>query len=82
MLYLYRRVVFGTITRDDVRRMTDLSWREICVFAPIVVLVLWMGIYPSSFLKPMQPALANLVEQVSAAQHAALLSAPTAIASR
>jgi NADH-quinone oxidoreductase subunit M len=82
MLYLYRRVVFGTITRDDVRRMTDLSWREICVFAPIIVLVLWMGIYPSSFLKPMQPALANLVEQVSAAQHAALLSAPTDIASR
>jgi NADH-quinone oxidoreductase subunit M len=82
MLFLYRRVVFGTITRDDVRLMPDLSWREIAVFAPIIVMVLWMGIYPSSFLKPMQPALASLVERVDAAQRAALLSPPTNIASR
>jgi hypothetical protein len=41
-----------------------------------------MGIYPSSFLKPMQPALASLVERVDAAQRAALLSPPTNIASR
>lgn len=82
MLYLYRRVVFGTITRDDVRVMPDLSWREIVVFAPIVFLVLWMGIYPSSFLKPMQPALANLVERVEAAQRAALADAPSTLASR
>jgi NADH-quinone oxidoreductase subunit M len=82
MLFLYRRVVFGAIVRDDVRLMPDLSWREIAVFAPIVFLVLWMGIYPSSFLKPMQPALANIVERVSAAQHAARLSPPTNLASR
>jgi NADH-quinone oxidoreductase subunit M len=82
MLYLYRRVVFGTITRDDVRAMTDLSWREIVVFAPVVAMVLWMGIYPSSFLKPMQPALANIVEKVEAAQRAAKLEAPTKLASQ
>jgi NADH-quinone oxidoreductase subunit M len=82
MLYLYRRVVFGTVTRDDVRLMPDLSWREIAVFAPIVAMVLWMGVYPTSFLKPMQPALANLVERVGAAQRAALPDAPANLASR
>jgi NADH-quinone oxidoreductase subunit M len=67
MLYLYRRVVFGTITRDDVRAMLDLDWREIAIFAPMIAIVLWMGIYPTSFLRPIQPSIANLVERVHVA---------------
>ncbi len=74
MLYLYRRVVFGVITKDDVRAMLDLSPREVLIFAPMIAVVLWMGIYPASFLRPMQPSLANLIErvQVSERAHAAL----------
>jgi NADH-quinone oxidoreductase subunit M len=74
MLYLYRRVVFGVITKDDVRAMIDLSPREVLIFAPMIAVVLWMGIYPASFLRPMQPSLANLIErvQVSERAHAAL----------
>ncbi len=49
MLYLYRRVIFGRITKDDLRTILDLSPREMAVFAPLVVLTLWLGIYPSSF---------------------------------
>jgi NADH-quinone oxidoreductase subunit M len=71
MLYLYRRIIFGTITRDDVRVMLDLSPREVVVFAPMIALMLWMGIYPSSFLKPMQPSVANLLERVQVTQHGA-----------
>jgi NADH-quinone oxidoreductase subunit M len=67
MLYLYRRVVFGTITREDVRAMLDLDWREVAVFAPMIAIVLWMGVYPNSFLRPMQPSVANLVERVNVA---------------
>jgi NADH-quinone oxidoreductase subunit M len=63
MLYLYRRVVFGTITRDDVRGMLDLSWREQLLFAPLIALVFWMGVYPSSFLDPMKPAIAALIQR-------------------
>jgi NADH-quinone oxidoreductase subunit M len=69
MLYLYRRVIFGVITRADVRAMLDLSWREVAIFAPMIALVLWMGIYPSSFLKPMQPSLAKLIEHVQLSLH-------------
>ena len=46
MLYLYRRVIFGRSPRDDLRAILDLSPREIAVFAPLIVLTLWMGIYP------------------------------------
>jgi NADH-quinone oxidoreductase subunit M len=67
MLYLYRRIIFGTITREDVRAMLDLNWREVAVFAPMIAIVLWMGIYPTSFLRPMQPSVANLVERVHVA---------------
>jgi NADH-quinone oxidoreductase subunit M len=49
MLYLYRRIIFGRITRDDLKAILDLSPREMAVFAPLVLLTLWMGIYPSSF---------------------------------
>ncbi|HXS42804.1 MAG TPA: NADH-quinone oxidoreductase subunit M [Stellaceae bacterium] len=68
MLYLYRRIVFGAITRDDVRAMLDLHWREVVVFVPMVGVVLWMGIYPHSFLKPIQPTIANLIQSVQAAR--------------
>jgi NADH-quinone oxidoreductase subunit M len=67
MLYLYRRIIFGTITREDVRAMLDLNWREVAIFAPMIAIVLWMGVYPSSFLRPIQPSVANLVERVQAA---------------
>jgi NADH-quinone oxidoreductase subunit M len=76
MLYLYRRVIFGTITREDVRAMFDLTPREIAVFAPLIALVLWMGLYPASFLKPMQASVANLIERVETAQKAAHLDSP------
>jgi len=71
MLYLYRRVIFGVITRADVRAMLDLSWREVAIFAPMIAIVLWMGVYPVSFLRPMQPAIDKLVERVHMAQRPA-----------
>ena len=54
MLYLYRRVVFGEIKSDDVAAMSDMSGREIWLLAPIAAVVLWMGVYPESFLAPMR----------------------------
>ncbi len=67
MLFLYRRVIFGKLERAELQAMLDLNPREIAVFAPLVVLVLWMGIYPSSFLDPIQMSVQNLVDQHQAA---------------
>jgi NADH-quinone oxidoreductase subunit M len=71
MLYLYRRVAFGRITRDDLRGLLDLSPREVAIFAPLIVLTLWMGLYPSSFLSFTEASVASLV-----ARHEAALAAP------
>jgi len=75
MLYLYRRVIFGRITRDDLRNILDLSPREWAVFAPLIVLTLWMGIYPSSFTSYFDATVGALVQQ-----HTAALAATTRLA--
>jgi NADH-quinone oxidoreductase subunit M len=78
MLWLYRRIIFEKIVHADVRAMVDLTPREILVFAPMIAVVIWMGIYPSSFLRPIQPSIANLIEHVQVSQRAAA----TALAER
>lgn len=61
MLVFYRRVVFGNLIGSDLRGLLDLSWREKLVFAPLLALVFWMGVYPASFLDPMRPAVTTMI---------------------
>ena len=56
MLWLYRRVIFGELEKADLMNMLDLSPREIAMFAPLILIVMWMGIYPTSFTDIMAPA--------------------------
>ncbi|MBO9510497.1 NADH-quinone oxidoreductase subunit M [Erythrobacter sp. A6_0] len=60
MLYLYRRVVFGIQKNADAAAMPDLSLREWAMLGPIAAAVLWMGVYPESFLAPMRADIAAL----------------------
>ena len=71
MLYMYRRVVFEKMTKEDLRSILDLSPREIIQFSPLIILVFWMGIYPSSFIEPMSASVANLIENYNTALAAA-----------
>jgi len=66
MLYLYRRVVFGELVHDDVRAMPDLSVREWALLAPIAAAVLWMGVYPESFLAPIRGDVTALTARLAA----------------
>lgn len=70
MLYLYRRVVFGDLVKDDVKAMPDLSRREMALLAPIAAVVLWMGVYPESFLAPMRNDVATLLARIDRAKPA------------
>jgi NADH-quinone oxidoreductase subunit M len=67
MLYLYRRVAYGPLTKDDVAAMPDLSAREWALLAPIAAAVLWMGIYPESFLAPMRGDVGALMARIARA---------------
>lgn len=71
MLYLYRRVIFGPLDKEELKKLLDLSPREIAVFAPLLVLTFWMGIYPTSFLDVMHVSVDNLLSQLEAAKTAA-----------
>jgi NADH-quinone oxidoreductase subunit M len=66
MLMLYRRVIFGKLEHDDLKSISDLTWREAAIFTPLVILVLWMGIYPASFLDGIQPAVAEVLSRAPA----------------
>jgi NADH-quinone oxidoreductase subunit M len=65
MLWLYRRVVFGDITNGEVRAMGDLHIRELVIFVPIILMVLWIGLYPKPYIKAMEPSMQNLITQVT-----------------
>ena len=67
MLWLYRRVIFGAITKDDLKLIKDLRPNEIIAFTPLIILTIVMGIYPSIFLDPMAASVDNLLVQIGAA---------------
>ena len=77
MLYLYRRVIFGALTKDDLKSILDLSPREIAIFAPLVGLTLWMGVYPTSFTQFFDASVHAMVEQHTAALSGHQLAAAT-----
>ncbi len=70
MLYLYRRVAFGEQKNADAAKMPDLDLREWLMMAPIAAAVLWMGVYPESFLAPMRQDIASLEARMARARPA------------
>jgi NADH-quinone oxidoreductase subunit M len=67
MLYLYRRVIFGRLTKEDLRTILDLSPREVAVFVPLILLTFWMGVYPLSFSGFWDASVAAMVQRHTAA---------------
>ena len=70
MLYLYRRVILGRLEKEHLKSILDLNAREVLVFAPLVAVTIWMGVWPAPFLDVMEVSVANLVEQHRAALEA------------
>ncbi|HEV2043591.1 MAG TPA: NADH-quinone oxidoreductase subunit M [Sphingomicrobium sp.] len=67
MLYLYWRICFGTQRNADAAAMPDLNAREWWLLAPIAAAVLWMGVYPESFMRPMRADVGRLLERIERA---------------
>jgi len=74
MLWLYRRTIFGALTKDDLKLIKDVRPNELIAFAPLLFLVFFMGIYPSFFLDPMAASVDNLLVQIGAAEAPASLA--------
>ena len=67
MLYLYWRVAYGTSRNADAAAMPDLNARELVSLGAIAAVVLWMGVYPESFLAPMRGDVGLLLARVERA---------------
>ncbi len=63
MLWLYRRVIFGKMARSDMKEMTDLNKTEIYIFASLVFLTLFFGIYPEALFKTVDISVNNLIDK-------------------
>ncbi|WP_374530010.1 NADH-quinone oxidoreductase subunit M [Novosphingobium sp.] len=70
MLYLYRRVAFGEQKNADAAAMPDLNKVELGMLASLAAVVLWMGVYPESFLAPMRSDIAALDARLAQAKPA------------
>ena len=68
MLYLYARVFFGGQKNADAAAMRDLDTREWAMMASLAAVVLWMGVYPESFLAPMRSDIAALDARLARAR--------------
>ncbi|MFN6962832.1 MAG: NuoM family protein [Pyrinomonadaceae bacterium] len=64
LLWMVQRVFFGKITNEKNRRLSDLSWREIGLLAPLLFLMVYMGVYPRPFLDRSQEAVVAIQERV------------------
>ncbi len=62
MLWMYQRVIFGPVTHEENRSLPDLSLRERLVFAPLLVLIFWIGFAPQPFLDRVTPALERTLQ--------------------
>ena len=69
-LYLYRRVIFGVLEKASLMTITDLTPREIAIFAPLVLITIYYGVQPQAILNATQASVDNLIQT-----HTALIDA-------
>jgi len=68
LLWMFLRVMFGPITNEKNKSLVDLNGREIGIMIPIILMIFWIGIYPSTFLKKTEATAAALIENVQKAK--------------
>ena len=65
MLWLYQRTMFGTVTNPKNESLPDLSFREFATFAPLLVLAVWIGLYPKPFLDRLETSVDRVIARVN-----------------
>ncbi|MEK7347368.1 MAG: NADH-quinone oxidoreductase subunit M [Candidatus Eisenbacteria bacterium] len=65
LLWMFQRVMFGPITNEKNRGLPDLTRREFWVLAPVIVFIVWIGVYPNTFLRFLDMPSAELIERMS-----------------
>ena len=66
---MYKKVVFGEVTNRELDSITDLNLREKLVLIPIFIFIIWIGIYPSTFLNVSSKTSEKIIQQVTVPQN-------------
>ena len=64
MLWMVQRVFFGKCDNEENKKLLDMNWREKLISIPILIMVFWIGIYPNTFIKKIEPSVEKMVELV------------------
>ncbi|HEY0160460.1 MAG TPA: NADH-quinone oxidoreductase subunit M, partial [Thermoanaerobaculia bacterium] len=64
LLWLVQRVFFGPITNEENKTIPEIAWNEVAALVPIVIMMVWIGVHPNTFLKKMEPSVRHLLTQV------------------
>jgi NADH-quinone oxidoreductase subunit M len=80
MLWAYQRVMFGELDKPENARVSDCNGREIAYMVPIVILMIWIGVYPKPYLRSMEASvnywLTHVQQTATQAERAKELSLP------
>jgi NADH-quinone oxidoreductase subunit M len=68
MLWMFQRVMFGKVENEKNKDLKDLSWREIAIFAPLILFIVWIGVYPSTFLNKTKASTENFIGMMQKAK--------------
>jgi NADH-quinone oxidoreductase subunit M len=66
-LWLYRKIIFGTLDKSALLNIRDIGWREITIMTPLIVLTIILGVYPKPVLDISSASVAQLIDNY---QHA------------
>jgi NADH-quinone oxidoreductase subunit M len=66
MLWMFQRVNYGPVTNEKNARLADLQPREWVVIVPVIALAILMGVFPNLFLKPIEPSVNRMLNQIQA----------------
>ena len=64
LLWMYQRVCFGEVTHEANRRLVDLTPRKWAVLLPVLLFIVWIGVYPTTFTTMTEPSVQALITQV------------------
>ena len=65
LLWMYKRVMYGEITKDENRKLKDMTGREYAYLLPIILFIVWIGLYPKPFLDKMDASVEHLIKVVN-----------------
>src|SRR5581483_5926664 len=64
LLWLVQRVFFGPVVNEENKKIPEIAWNEVAAMAPLIVMMVWIGVHPNTFLHKMTPSVQRLLTVV------------------